>query len=49
MEKDWEAIYEAILKDIVDVVETTSPDDQKLERITSILTGNDFMEKTYLI
>jgi hypothetical protein len=40
---NWEEIYESILKDIVEVVESTSF--EKIERITEILVGNDFMEK----
>lgn len=47
-DKNWEAIYESILKDIVDVVEGTSFQDEKLERITEILVSNDFMEKPSL-
>ena len=47
-DKNWEEIYEAILKDIVDVVEGTLFRDEKLERITEILVGNDFMEKPQL-
>ena len=47
-DKNWEEIYEAILKDIVDVVEGTLFEDEKLERITKILVGNDFMEKPQL-
>lgn len=43
---NWEQVYEAILKDIVDVVEGTSF--EKIERITEILVGNDFMEKPSL-
>jgi len=46
--KNWEEIYEAILKDIVYVVEGHRSDDEKLEFITSILVGNDFMEKPHL-
>jgi len=42
---NWEEVYEAILKDIVNVVEGTLFEDEKLERITEILAGNDFMEK----
>jgi|LakMenE01Jun11ns_1017448.scaffolds.fasta_scaffold6462063_2 hypothetical protein len=45
---NWEEVYEAILKDIVDVVEGTLFQDEKLERITQILVGNDFMEKPQL-
>lgn len=47
-EKNWEEIYESILKDIVDVVESTRFHDEKLDRITEILVGNDFMEKPAL-
>jgi hypothetical protein len=47
-ERNWEEIYESILKDIVDVVEGTHFRDEKLERITEILVGNDFMEKPSL-
>lgn len=43
--KNWEEIYEAILKDIVVVVEDSSKGaDRKIDRITEILVGNDFME-----
>jgi hypothetical protein len=45
-DKNWEEIYEAILKDIVDVVEGTSS--EKIECITQILVSNDFMEKVDL-
>ena len=46
--KNWEEIYEAILKDIVNVVEDSSKGaDRKIDRITEILVSNDFMEKTY--
>jgi len=47
-DRNWEEIYEAILKDIVDVVEGTLFQDEKLDRITEILVGNDFMEKPQL-
>jgi len=46
--KNWEEIYEAILKDVVVVVEDSSKGaDRKIDRITEILVSNDFMEKTY--
>ena len=44
-DKDWQEIYEAILKDIVYVIEGNRADYEKVEFITSILVGNDFMEK----
>jgi len=44
-ERNWEEIYEAILKDIVYVIEGNRADYEKVEFITSILVGNDFMEK----
>jgi hypothetical protein len=44
-DRNWEEIYEAILKDIVYVMETNRDDYEKVERITSILVSNDFMEK----
>lgn len=47
-DKNWEEIYESILKDIVEVVEGNSFQDEKLNRITEILVGNDFMEKPSL-
>lgn len=47
-ERNWEQIYESILKDIVEVVEGTNLQDEKLTRITEILVGNDFMEKPSL-
>jgi hypothetical protein len=44
-DKDWEKIYEAILKDVADVVEDSSKGaDRKIDRITEILVSNDFME-----
>lgn len=47
--KNWEEIYELILKDIVVVVEDSSKGaDRKIDRITEILVGNDFMEKPSL-
>jgi hypothetical protein len=43
---NWEEIYEAILKDIVVVVEDSSKGaDRKVDRIIEILVGNDFMEQ----
>jgi hypothetical protein len=42
---NWEGVYEAILLDIAHVIEGTGMPDEKLETITSILVGNDFMEK----
>jgi hypothetical protein len=42
---NWEGVYEAILLDIAHVIEGTSMPDEKLETITQILVGNDFMEK----
>ena len=42
---NWEGVYEAILLDIAHVIEGTSKPDEKLETITQILVGNDFMEK----
>ena len=43
--KNWEEIYEAILKDVVAVVEDSSKGaDRKIDRITKILVSNDFME-----
>lgn len=47
-ERNWEEIYESILKDITTVVESNSFQDEKLTRITEILVGNDFMEKPTL-
>jgi aspartyl aminopeptidase len=44
-DKDWQEIYEAILKDIVYVMEGNREDYEKVERVTSILVSNDFMEK----
>jgi hypothetical protein len=44
-DKNWEEIYEAILKDIVYVIEGNREDYEKVEFITSILVSNDFMEK----
>ena len=46
--KNWEDIYEAVLKDIVSVLEGNRDDYEKIEFITSILVGNDFMEKPQL-
>lgn len=43
--KNWEEIYESILKDITNVVEGSLFNDEKVERVTKILVGNDFMEK----
>jgi hypothetical protein len=45
---DWEKVYESILKDIVNVLESSTLDYAKLERITEMLVGNDFMEKPSL-
>jgi hypothetical protein len=42
---NWEGVYEAILLDIAHVIEGTSMPDEKLETITQLLVGNDFMEK----
>jgi hypothetical protein len=43
--KNWEEIYEAILKDIVVIVEDSSKGaDRKIDRITELLVSNDFME-----
>jgi hypothetical protein len=44
-EKNWEEIYESILKDITNVVEGDFFNYDKLERVTQILISNDFMEK----
>jgi aspartyl aminopeptidase len=44
-DRNWEEIYEAILKDIVYVMEGNREDYEKVERVTSILVSNDFMEK----
>jgi hypothetical protein len=44
-DRNWEEIYEAILKDIVYVIEGNRADYEKVEFITSILVSNDFMEK----
>jgi hypothetical protein len=47
--KNWEEIYEAILKDVVVVVEDSSKGaDRKIDRITEILVSNDFMEQPSL-
>ena len=47
--KNWEEIYEAILKDVVVVVEDSSMGaDRKIDRITEILVSNDFMEQPSL-
>lgn len=47
--KNWEEIYESILKDVASVVEDSSKGaDRKIDRITEILVSNDFME-THLI
>ena len=43
--KNWEEIYESILKDIVTIVEGNRADYEKVEFITSVLVSNDFMEK----
>lgn len=43
--KNWEAIYEAILNDIVTVVEVGGSPANQIEKITSMLVNNDFMEK----
>lgn len=43
--KNWEEIYESILKDIVAIVEGNRADYEKVEFITSLLVSNDFMEK----
>jgi hypothetical protein len=45
---NWEEVYEAILKDIVGVIEGALFRDEKLDRITEILVANDFMEKPQL-
>jgi hypothetical protein len=46
---NWEEIYEAILKDIVVIVEDSSKGaDTKIDHITEMLVGNDFMEKPSL-
>ena len=42
---NWEGVYEAILLDITHVVESTNMPDEKLQRVTEILVGNDFMER----
>ena len=47
-DRDWEAIYKSILEDIVKVIEDAKADDEKVERITAMLVGNDFMEKPLL-
>jgi len=47
-DKNWEEIYESILKDIVYVIEGNRADYEKVEFITSILVDNDFMEKPQL-
>jgi hypothetical protein len=47
-DKNWEEIYEAILKDIVYIIEGNRADYEKVEFITSVLVGNDFMEKPQL-
>ncbi len=47
--KDWEAIYEAILKDVVSIVEDSSKGaDRKIDQITDLLARNDFMERPSL-
>jgi len=44
--KNWEEIYEAILKDVVTIVEDSSKGaDRKIDQITELLVSNDFMEK----
>ena len=43
--KNWEEIYESILKDIVTIVEGNRADYEKVEFITSLLVSNDLMEK----
>jgi hypothetical protein len=48
-DRNWEEIYEAILKDIVYVIEGNRADYEKVEFITSILVSNDFMEKPALL
>jgi hypothetical protein len=47
-DKNREEIYEAILKDIVYIIEGNRADYEKVEFITSVLVGNDFMEKPQL-
>jgi hypothetical protein len=42
---NWEGVYEAILLDIAHVIEGAGMPDDKTQRITEILVGNDFMEK----
>lgn len=47
--RNWEEIYEAILRDIVLVVEDSSKGaDRKIDQITEMLVGNDFMEQPLL-
>ena len=45
---NWEGVYEAILLYIAHVIEDTNMPDEKMQRITEILVGNDFMEKPSL-
>jgi len=48
-ERNWEQIYEAILKDIVNIVEDSSKGaDRKIDQITELLVSNDFMEQPSL-
>lgn len=47
--KNWEEIYESILKDIVTIVEGNRADYEKVEFITSLLVSNDLMEKPDLL
>ncbi len=43
--KNWEEIYESILKDIVTIIEDSSKGaDRKIDQITELLVSNDFME-----
>ena len=42
---NWEGVYEAILLDITHVIESVGMPDDKVQRITELLVGNDFMEK----
>jgi len=47
--KNWEEIYESILKDIVTIVEGNRADYEKVEFITSLLVSNDLMESPDLL
>lgn len=47
--RNWEEIYEAILKDVVSIVEDSSKGaDRKIDQITDVLVSNDFMERPSL-